>query len=125
MTKAPAVASNEPTSPPVRGSDFGFAVTARTATVDDGKTVPDSTPATEVDDVGELEDDELDDDELDDDELDDEDDVGVHEQAVDEMVVVVVAILADEVHGLGTVVASGVTVTALPLGAAVSLTSRS
>ena len=128
ITKAPAVASNERTSPPVRGSAFAFvetastatvelgdAATASTATVEPGDAAPGKTVVVDVVDAVEV--------------------VvaagsftvttGVHEQAVDEMVVVVVAILGDVVHGLRTVVASGEIVRSSPSLAVVSLTKRS
>ena len=126
IRNAPAVASNDRTSPPVRGSDLGFAVTASTATVELGDTAPGKTIAVAIDD------DDEDDDDEDEDELDDVDEpgsftvtTGVHEQAVVEMVVVVVAILGDVVQGLVNVVANGVVGTSLPSCAAVSLTNRS
>jgi hypothetical protein len=133
ITKAPAVASNDRTSPPVRGSAFGFAETASTATVELGDAVTASTATVEpvgtvpgnavVDDVVAV-------------------DVvegamvvvtagsftvttGVQEQAAVEMVVVVVAILGEVVHGLVTDIGSGVVVTSLPSFAAASLTNRS
>jgi hypothetical protein len=114
----------------VRGSDLGFAVTASTATVELGdtalgKTIAVAIDVDEVDDEDELEDEDEDEDELDEGPGSFTVTTGVHEQAVDEMVVDVVAILGDVVHGLVTVVASGPVVTSLPSFAAVSLTNRS
>jgi hypothetical protein len=133
ITKAPAVANSERTSPPVRGNALGLAVTASTATVEPGDTAPGSTMASAAVVVapgavvvvapGAVE-------------------VveaavvvvapgsftvttGAHEHDVEEMVVVVVAILGELMHGLGIVSATGVVVTSLPFVAAASLTNRS
>lgn len=125
-TNAPAVASIDPMLLPVRGSDLALMVTASTAAVAPGcATTPCTTTGVDAD-VGDVADDAA--------VVADGDVVVapgsltvsvVQEHAVVEMVVVVVAILADAVHGLAMVVAIGVVVTSLPSLATVVLTNRS